>query len=393
MAAYKKLLFVGAIISLCMIEAASLIEAVKSGNMGKVRMLLAQPGININALDDDGCTALMWAIKTCRPDMIETLVVHGAKADIQDKNGNTAPLLAGSCDGNVGDEIDMIFMGRQSLMRTSALIQAIANNDQREVAALLARPETNMNAQDDNGNTALMIAAAGAQEEIVRLLIAHGANVEIQNNKGINALITAVIAGYKNIVELLIPKRNHRAATARMVNAKDNNGVTALMVASENGERDIAELLIQSGARINEVDKHGRTALMAAASKDHAGIAELLVKKGANAVLLNKDGTSALSIARKRGNAQIVALLEKTTEAFVFPFLKNAKEPETTMTKKQFLHHLQDFAENNPKHIQNVQNFKKLLFLWNPATYKGNRDFAEEVTNLINRANAGVANS
>ena len=53
----------------------------------------------------------------------------------------------------------------------------------------------NINHQDINGNTALMIAAGKGYENRLKFLIKNGANVNIQNNQGDTALMIAAFNG------------------------------------------------------------------------------------------------------------------------------------------------------------------------------------------------------
>jgi len=75
---------------------ASLIEAAKAGQVEELRNLLAK-GVNPNAKQDDGGTAIMWAAGMGRADCVRVLLEKGADANAKHQNGMTA--LAG--DGAV----------------------------------------------------------------------------------------------------------------------------------------------------------------------------------------------------------------------------------------------------------------------------------------------------
>ncbi len=59
-------------------KASSLIEAVSMGDTEKVQTLLAQ-GADVNAKDNDGATALMWAKKKGQKEIVRILKEAGAK--------------------------------------------------------------------------------------------------------------------------------------------------------------------------------------------------------------------------------------------------------------------------------------------------------------------------
>ncbi|EAY19461.1 hypothetical protein TVAG_135920 [Trichomonas vaginalis G3] len=95
----------------------------------------------------------------------------------------------------------------------------------------------NINEKNENGQTALDIAAETSSKEIVELLISHGANINEKNDFGETTLHTAVKDSRKEIAEILI---SHGAN----INEKNFRGRTALHVAALNKSKEIAELLI-----------------------------------------------------------------------------------------------------------------------------------------------------
>ena len=97
----------------------------------------------------------------------------------------------------------------------------------------------NVNAKDNDGNTALMWAAYNGHTERVKLLIEHGANINAKDNDGETALMQAAFYGYIEIVKLLLEY-------GASVNDKDNEGWTAL---EWTRNTQIADLLRSYGAK------------------------------------------------------------------------------------------------------------------------------------------------
>ncbi len=65
-----------------------LIEAVKDGNIDRVRLLIAE-GADINFQDKNGSTPLHWAAYYGRKEIAKLLLMQGASPYIKDKNGIT----------------------------------------------------------------------------------------------------------------------------------------------------------------------------------------------------------------------------------------------------------------------------------------------------------------
>jgi ankyrin repeat protein len=78
--------------------ASSLIEAVSMGDTEEVQTLLVQ-GADLNATDNDGLTALMWAAKHCHIDIVQLLLAKGADVNAKDNKGGTA-LIAAKREGH-----------------------------------------------------------------------------------------------------------------------------------------------------------------------------------------------------------------------------------------------------------------------------------------------------
>ena len=72
----------------------ALIWASYKGNKDMVKLLLAQPGIKLDAISIDGDTALMAAAEQGHLEIAEMLLKAGANVSITDKRGETATSLA-----------------------------------------------------------------------------------------------------------------------------------------------------------------------------------------------------------------------------------------------------------------------------------------------------------
>lgn len=132
-----------------------------------------------------------------------------------------------------------------------------------------------LNAEDNNGFTALMLAARSGHPEIVKLLLERGAN----DDKGKSAMLLATMRGHLDIVQLLL---DHHAD----INLSDDNGYTTLSLAVECENLDMLTLLYERGAHINTPSSvrdsdDGWTALFFAIETGNLDIIRFLLERSA----------------------------------------------------------------------------------------------------------------
>lgn len=146
-------------------------------------------------------------------------------------------------------------------------------------------PKINVNAQNDNGDTALMVAR---NPEIIKILLAiPGIDVNVQNNKtGDTALI---VAQDPEIIKMLL------AVPGININAQNKSGETALIRASlDENKYKVEQLLQRPDIKVNIQDKSGDTALMRAAFRRNIDIMNELLKNKADIHIKNRFGQDAL---------------------------------------------------------------------------------------------------
>lgn len=189
------------------------------------------------------------------------------------------------------------------------LIKAAREGDKDHLLTLL-NIGANINAQDDEGNTAVMAATQQNQMEIVQVLIAHGADINIRNKRLDNVLLYAGAEGLLEIVQLAIQAGADTTITNRY-------GGIAIIPACERGHIEVVkELLTHSDTDVNHINDLHWTALLEAiilsdGGKTHQEIVQLLIDHGADITITDKDGVTPLQHARNRGYREMIEILEK----------------------------------------------------------------------------------
>ena len=143
-----------------------------------------------------------------------------------------------------------------------------------EAVEILISKGANINAVDNDGNTALMDASGKRDAKTTEFFVAMGLDVNAFDNYRESELMDAR-RRLTQIVELLIEN-------GADVNFANSNGVTALIWASRGGHIETIKVLISKSADVNSKDKNGKTALTYALLKENSKIVNLLKASGAN---------------------------------------------------------------------------------------------------------------
>jgi len=275
--------------------------ALMHANTGAKVKLLVAAGANVEAKDDEGQTALMKASSNGKADVVTALIESRANVNAFDNKSMTALLFALDEENYVmGDERETVPARRIEVARR-----------------LLLAPSINVNAQNVDGETALMRAVRLQNVEIVKSLLDHGADPKRSDVFGNTAAILAYEKDNAEIAALLPPKlrrqpRNVLNAFLRAaVGKKDEEKVKELLAAGADPNHEFSIDYTHKSIK--------RTVLILAARVGHAGIVELLLKKGANVnakglIFGSEHGLeygTALEAAESSKHPEVAAILRK----------------------------------------------------------------------------------
>ena len=354
--------------------------AAREGRAEVCLVILEHPKVVIDALNKKGMTPLHLAAQEDHRTVIKLLLDEGANWKQQDKYSYQPIHYAALKGFPESCEVILSFHNkseRQAQLRTGL-------RDQKTPLMLAAKGghhkccikliDSNINAQDREGNTALFYAAAGGFENTVAELLACRADPNIINKKGNSAVHEAAgkkrvnclkilleknasvvkvnkekktvlhLAAAKNAQECLLLLLNIQEAREHL-NSKDTRDCTPLHTAIKREAVECANYLLEQGASPTEVCAGGMTPLHLAADKGYTSVCEkllanpsvhvsqenckkatplhlaamhgsidvcqMLLRKGARFTAVDENGRSALHIASIKGHDNVIRFLAK----------------------------------------------------------------------------------
>lgn len=162
-----------------------------------------------------------------------------------------------------------------------------------------------LNAANKYGMTPLMQAAATGRKNIVSYLLQQKVNLEAKNQQGDTALAMALGNEQDDIAVQLI------RAGASLDELSGNEQSSLLFKAtSVNAQKTLALLLTKAPAQLNQPNKNGDTPLHEAARYGSEETLKTLLKAGAKKDLKNAAGKTPLDIAKAQKNATAAKLLQ-----------------------------------------------------------------------------------
>ena len=256
-------------------------DAAMREDLAAVQALLAD-GINVDAPQGDGTTALHWASYRDDLDMARLLIREESNLEAKTRLNGITPLFMASENGS------------------AAMLE------------LLLEAGADPNAAKETGTTPLMLAAASGSTDAVKVLLDHGANVDARESSyGQTALLYASAFGRAAMIPLLVGRGADVNAITTVAEIRDtvpnqapgrNNskparmgGNTALHFAAREGHLEAVRELVAMGANINQLAlSDDMSALNQAILNGHLDIAKFLLNRGADATVASVGGVTPL---------------------------------------------------------------------------------------------------
>lgn len=255
--------------------------AAHNGNEDLVKLLLEQPGVDVNAVDDFGRSALHHACLREKDDAAKVLLAAGANTDLYDKNGFTPLQLA-------------VHMGNADLL---------------PVFAEWHGEKANWNTQTAEKKESLLhLAVRHGMEAPVRKLIDLGADICALNEKGQSPLHIAIADNNSNIADMLLKEMDKKNIHPDSLTDKDGN--TPLHIAVMEDHTPMARKLMEAGSDITKPNGADDLPIhIAVKEKHHDMVAFLSKQEGISVLATDKNGKTALQLALESQQERIFTTL------------------------------------------------------------------------------------
>ncbi|XP_059366352.1 serine/threonine-protein phosphatase 6 regulatory ankyrin repeat subunit B-like [Carassius carassius] len=305
--------------------------AAKRGHMAVVHALI-QKGAPVDGMAKDGQTALHIAVENCKPQVVQMLLGFGANVQLRGGKARETPLHI-----------------------------AARVKEGEQVAELLLKSGANVNAEQENGESAMHVAARHGALQMIRALIQEGGDVTWKSKVGENPLHVAVRHCHAHVVEeILNSLSNERSRQEAELCVREGNqkGETSLHLAAElrsdavhqvgedtciikilmEHHADVTAVTRQSGetplhynarvgntavlqemlsnvpsnqlqTAINKHAKNGWSPLLLAAEQGHTEVVKILLQNNARVDVFDEEGKAAIHLAAEQGHQDIVDTL------------------------------------------------------------------------------------
>ncbi|XP_048246155.1 ankyrin repeat domain-containing protein 50-like [Haliotis rufescens] len=306
--------------------------ACTGGHTGLVNYVLKQNIVDINSRTPEGWTSAMITASAGHKDVLTLLVTEGA-------------------------DLTLVTGKRRNILHI-----AFQRKHMELVKYILTQDVVDINEEDRQGITPVLLAAESGHGDIFDLMVSKGADLSRAYAEGDAFLHKACEGGNVDILKYVLRQKS----IAQDINRKNTGGRTPAMVASISGHKQVLDLLAKEGADltlldarhntilhlasrangeivryflshnivdINSKGENDRTPVMMAASSGCKSGFDVLVQKGANLSLVDTDGSNILHLASLGGSSQVVT--QTMAPPKPTPELPAPNKPSPEMPKKQ----------------------------------------------------------
>ena len=296
-----------------------LMLAVIYKNIEIVQLLLEQPNINIDSVDD--CNINIWHLAAMADfseifDLLlnpqyKNLLIHFNDQDIDGFTSLHVAVRSGHI-GLVRTLLKYPHININTIAPHSPLHEAVLGVNLDILAELLGHASIIVDIPDNAGATPLFYAVMYAKIQAAEMLYKAGANIHHKTHENYSLLHAAAASGHLDLIDFVLKLPGFH------VDDKDALGHTALHFALLHGNAAVVDLLIKSGKTdLNTPANTGMTPFMIAVNNNNLTVIKQCLEHPEKIMIniSNNKGYTALHLAADKGFIEVVReLLSHLTE-------------------------------------------------------------------------------
>uniref|UniRef100_A0A8C3UEQ8 Ankyrin repeat and death domain containing 1B n=1 Tax=Catharus ustulatus TaxID=91951 RepID=A0A8C3UEQ8_CATUS len=350
--------------------------AAKMNNLDTMEKLFKK-NVNINAVDTLKRTALHFAVAGGHLSVVDFLLHHKARLDMADQHGLTVIHLA-AWTGNLDVMRKLVKAGADQKAKNeegmNVLHFAAQSNSIKIVDYFLQDLHLNdLNKPDGKGKKPFLLASEKGHVDMIKKLISLKLFTSEKDEEGNTALHLAAKNGHSGVVEILLEQWENindlNQSMSPLQEASFNKHLflqknSPLHLAIISNNLPVVKSLLDANHDINSLNHRQETPLHLAADLGNVELVEVLLKSGCNLKTTDKHGKTALATASRSHHALIVDMIIKAERYFTMKqsqdnFGVSFKQDHSTQTK-QIRSSLWNLAYNQLK----PHEWKKLAVFW-----------------------------
>ncbi|XP_067937028.1 transient receptor potential cation channel subfamily A member 1-like [Watersipora subatra] len=279
----------------------------------QVAELLLSMGVDINAVDAKNMSPLHYAVRKGRLEIIRFLISNDALVDLTDDLGRS--ILHHSVISNQLSCFELLI----ELLPQEAVRRIVGVKDVTEKTALhycadkgkleflkrLLQLGASAADTDENDKTAMHMAAENGYSECISTLFHHSkSEINDDDAEGCTPMLLACLNGHYSSVKALLKHGGDVLARGH-----DEFNHTVLTAAACNGHLEIVDLLLEHGNDTEVSTKYQETAMHLACRGNYFQVVELLLQYSASVICRNHKDQTPLDVAIECRSQQAAAAI------------------------------------------------------------------------------------
>jgi ankyrin repeat protein/L-ascorbate metabolism protein UlaG (beta-lactamase superfamily) len=311
--------------------------AASSGRKDTVDFLISK-GANLKAVGRDGRNLLHCAAAGGLVELMDRLIKSGVPVDGPDRYGRTPLLKAAGVGSDVAAEFLLSrganVMSRDGYNQTPLHEAAFSGN--LRLLDVFVKNGADLEARNNEGSTPLLYISQAGRAEAMDWLLDHGAKLDVRNSINETPLSWPLVNGFQGIVEKLWPRAEalkdrdllekyplHRVAyhgntpgaafllgKGLPIDSSDESGRTPFQRAAQGGRVELARMILDKGAKVDSPDAEGSTPLHLAVKKGRSDMVRFLLQQSADRKVKDKQGRTSVDLATEYSYPAIEQMLK-----------------------------------------------------------------------------------